>query len=204
MRLDVTADNWFLQGTHVPDIVEVQQSRSWFGGNHLIGSLKNHKTFTNVPIVVLGGEDEVLEVVVLTLGADEFVAWPVSIEILMARFHAIHQRRSPGRTGNQTVVNGPVTVDSSNHVAMRQGETLTLNRPELALLREIIANGEMVTRRSELARVVLGVNADPRDRRIDVHVSTLRKKLGRNRDWLRTIRAVGFAWRDPQKDESPA
>lgn len=192
----VTDAEYVLRGRQ-PDLMLIQQSRSWFGGDHLLGVLREHAFFSNIPVVVVGNADEVMEVVALTLGADEYITWPCSPGILMARLRSIMRLRRTNRTITESVTLGPVSINVDANTVMKEGRTLSLNRAEFELLKQIVSNGETVTRRSELAKAVLGDDADPRDRRIDVHVSTLRKKLGESRNWLRTVRAIGFAWRDP-------
>ncbi|MGB0716614.1 MAG: response regulator transcription factor, partial [Phycisphaerae bacterium] len=150
--IDTASSNSIFDAEYVlrgrkPDLMLIQQSRSWFGGGHLLGVLRDHPLFREVPIVVVGAADEVMEVVALTLGADEYVTWPCSPDILMARLRSIMRLRKPKRASGDAVSLGPVTIDIKACVVLKEGHTLSLNQAEFVLLKNIVSNGGMVTRR---------------------------------------------------------
>ena len=145
-----------------------------------------------VPIIIVTArDDEIDRVTGLEMGADDYVVKPFGFRELAARIRAV-ARRSGGlaaAVGPQRV--GPLEIDRREHRVLLDGEELALTPKEFDLLAMLAADpGAMVTRRDILAEVW-----DPHwygtSRTVDVHIASLRKKLG-HPEWIETSRGVGF------------
>ncbi|MGZ4678334.1 MAG: response regulator transcription factor, partial [Acidimicrobiia bacterium] len=159
------------------------------------------RTRSDVPIIVVTARgDEADRVVGLELGADDYLVKPFGFRELVARIRAVIRRTAP-RTGEEedTRIVGALTIDVRTHRATVDGVELTLTPKEfdlLALLAE--APGALYTRTAILEQVW-----DPHwygpTKTLDVHVASVRKKLGDPR-WIETVRGVGFRLVDPAAD----
>lgn len=140
--------------------------------------------------------DEIDRVAGLELGADDYVVKPFGIRELAARIRAVARRSTTSPAdGIQDI--GPLHIDRRAHRVMLHGEELNLTPKEFDLL-ELLAQdpGAMVSRRDILSEVW-----DPHwygtTRTVDVHIASLRKKLG-HAEWIETSRGVGFRLAVPQ------
>ena len=155
---------------------------------------------STVPIIVVSARgDEADRVVGLELGADDYLVKPFGFRELVARIRAVSRRagdRGPDDLPSEVTTIGALAIDARTHRVVMNDEELSLTPKEfdlLALLAE--APGALFTRSTILERVW-----DPHwygpTKTLDVHVATLRKKLGDPR-WVQTVRGVGFRLADP-------
>ena len=155
---------------------------------------------STVPIIVVSARgDEADRVVGLELGADDYLVKPFGFRELVARIRAVSRRagnRGPEDLPSEVTTIGALAIDARTHRVVMNDEELSLTPKEfdlLALLAE--APGALFTRSTILERVW-----DPHwygpTKTLDVHVATLRKKLGDPR-WVQTVRGVGFRLADP-------
>ncbi len=122
-------------------------------------------------------------------GADDYVVKPFSLQQLMARVRAILRRT--GYSG-QYIVRGPLILDPSSHEIKVDGKPISLTRREFALLEVLVQFPGRAFTRSELLARCWGPNYDGVDRVVDVHLASLRAKLGDKRDLISTVRGVGY------------
>ena len=143
------------------------------------------------PIVMLTARaDEIDEIVGLEVGADAYLAKPVSPRRLLAHVRA--QLRRPSAALQQ----GPLSVDPSRREALLHGEVLSLGDAEFDLLVRLVERAGEVVRREDLLRELRGLDYDGLDRSIDQRISRLRKALGA--DWIKTVRGEGYLLRPPR------
>jgi two-component system, OmpR family, response regulator RegX3 len=145
---------------------------------------------SDVPIIILTARgEEVDRVVGLELGADDYVVKPFGFRELVARIRAVSRRRQPAQRRLQQV--GPLALDrSARRVTVGDGE-VALTPKEFDLLALLMEEpGSVVPRRRILERVWDTAWYGP-SRSLDVHVASLRRKLG-DPGWVETVRGVGF------------
>ena len=148
-----------------------------------------------LPIVVLSASTDVTDkVVLLELGADDYVTKPFSPRELLARVQAaIRRTRKPGAV--EVVAFDDVSVDFARMEITRNGQPVVLTAQEFKLLRFFVENADRVVSREELLNKVLGYQNYPTTRTIDNHVLKLRQKLERdpgNPVHFRTIHGAGY------------
>jgi two-component system, OmpR family, response regulator RegX3 len=157
---------------------------------------------SEVPIVMLTARGtEMDRVVGLELGADDYVVKPFSSAEVIARIRAVLRRTGNGRpapAAPQTI--GDLTVDPGARQASLSGEELDLTRREFDLLARLARDAGNVVTRDELLSSVWDENWYGSTKTLDVHVGTLRRKLGDEADdptYIHTVRGVGFRMAAP-------
>ncbi len=183
-----------------PDLVLLDLNLPDGDGSDVCRALRKS---SEVPIVMLTARGtEMDRVVGLELGADDYVVKPFSSRELISRIRAVLRRArgtTPPPEGAMEV--GQLRLDPASRSVELAGEPLELTRKEFDLLFELMARpGQVVTREDLMARV-WDVNWFGSTKTLDVHVRTLRKKLGddsANPRFIETVRGVGFRLIDPE------
>ena len=146
------------------------------------------------PVLMLTARgDEIDQVVGLEMGADDYVAKPVSPRLLLARIRALLRRGAPVEASR--VECGSLVVDLGARSATIDGEAVDLTSSEFDLLWVLATHAGRPVSREELVRELRGIQYDGVDRSIDVRVSQLRRKLAtdpRHSDRIKTVRGVGY------------
>lgn len=166
--------------------------------------LKRIRTHTDTPVLMLTARgDDVDRIVGLEMGADDYLPKPFNPRELVARLRAI-LRRSGDPPGKSSMVAatirhhvGDVEMETGTRTVLRDGEPVNLTAAEFSLLEILLGRAGHIVTRDELTQTVLGRSLTPYDRSIDVHVSKLRKKLGRengNRDRIKSVRGSGYIY----------
>jgi DNA-binding response OmpR family regulator len=146
---------------------------------------------SEVPIVMLTARDEETDRIVgLEFGADDYVTKPFSPRELVARMRAVLRRSEP-EARRSTLVAGDVVLDRSSHDVIVDGTPIELTAKEFDLLAFLMANAGAVVSRDLLLDRVWGLAYPGGTRTVDVHVASLRRKLGRP-DLIRTLRGAGY------------
>jgi two-component system response regulator CpxR len=170
-----------------------------FNGFELLRQLRHT---SGIPVIMLTARgDEVDRIVGLEMGADDYLPKPFNPRELVARIRAI-QRRGETGLGSRTGVPGKIVADDiaidlgTRTVYQREAE-ITLTAVEFSLLHALVKRIGQVVNREDLAQEVLGRKLEMFDRSIDVHISSLRKKLGHHINGverIKTIRSVGYMY----------
>lgn len=166
--------------------------------------LKQIRARSNVPVLMLTARgDEVDRIVGLEIGADDYLPKPFNPRELVARIRAVLRRAEVAlaRPGNDQDL-GLLSVDDIEmDVGARSvcvdGRGIELTCAEFDLLKMLLQSAGRTVSRKEIARTVLGRHLNPFDRSVDVHISSLRRKLGQpdgEGERIRTIRAVGYLY----------
>jgi len=166
--------------------------------------LRKIRASSSVPVLMLTARgDEVDRIVGLEMGADDYLPKPFNPRELVARLRAIHRRTEerllsrPEENSDGFIAVGDLELDSRTRMVKKDGQTIAVTAVEFSLLQELLrAAGEVVSREL-LSERVLGRNLTMFDRSIDVHVASLRKKLGAEvggLERIKAIRGVGYMY----------
>ena len=187
-----------------PDIVILDLMLPVIDGLDVCRRLRADATTKDVLIVMLTAKaEESDELVGFSLGADDYVAKPFSVKVLIERIKALRRRRAAPEVESDDVVSlQGITVDRVRFRATAEGRVLQLTRSEFKLLDTLIRQPGRVFQRSELIDAALGEDTMVMERTIDVHIRALRAKLGNCADLIETVRGVGYRFRD--QEVSPA
>jgi two-component system response regulator CpxR len=170
--------------------------------------LRRIRAGSKVPVLMLTARgDEVDRIVGLEMGADDYLPKPFNPRELVARIRAIQRRVEPGREREpgsgkaaEKVVVGDVQLDPGARVVLQRGQPIDLTSVEFALLEVLLRVAGQVVTREDLAKEVLGRRLTPYDRSIDVHISSLRRKLGHqagDTERIKTVRGTGYIYALP-------
>ncbi|WP_433558674.1 response regulator transcription factor [Pseudonocardia xinjiangensis] len=149
---------------------------------------------SEVPVIVVSARGEVDDRILgLHSGADDYIVKPYDIGELVARVHAVYRRRrvAPPAGPQDIVMVDDVSVDLHRHSVTVGGTPVNLTRKEFQVLALLASSGGAVCTRSRIVAEVWGRSWAGANRTLDVHVATLRTKLGRP-ELVQTVRGVGY------------
>jgi two-component system response regulator CpxR len=192
-----------LSGEHVLVVLDVL-----LPGHNGFDVLRSIRAESIIPVlIVTARNDEVDRIVGLEIGADDYLQKPFNPRELVARIHAILRRarlqqplQTAARFSRQLLCVGDIELDKKSWVVFRSNQQIELTAVEFQLLEVFLQSAGRVLDRQELVQNVLGRKFSPFDRSIDMHVSKLRSKLGRDVDGnerIKTIRGVGYCYIQP-------
>jgi DNA-binding response OmpR family regulator len=187
--------NWVATGTAAveaaePDIVLLDLGLPDIDGYEVCRRIRAR---SEVPIVFLTARsDEIDRVVGLELGADDYVVKPFGFRELVARIRAVTRRRGPSAKAEPGAVQvGALTLDRRTRRVEMAGEVVELTPKEFDLLAVLAQDPGAVFERQQIMERVWGHPWYGPTKTLDVHVASIRKKLG-DPGWIETVRGVGF------------
>jgi two-component system OmpR family response regulator len=155
-------------------------------GFEVIRELRKHFT---TPVLILTARDSLQDRVVgLDQGADDYLVKPFEIRELQARLRALI-RRSAGHA-KAAIEIGPVSIDTAARTVTRQGESVMLTAREYALVELLAMHRKKLVSRSMIYDHLFDENDDSLSNLVEVHISNVRKKLGK--DFIKTRRGLGY------------
>jgi DNA-binding response OmpR family regulator len=174
----------------VPDLVLLDLGLPDVDGRDVCRRLRER---SEVPIIVITARgDEIDRVLLLELGADDYVVKPFGFRELVARIRAVRRRATRGAEPEADVVGlGSLEIDGRSRRVTVDGAEVALTPKEYDLLAMLAADPGAVRTREDIMDEVWDPHWFGSTKTLDVHVASLRKKLG-HPDWITTIRGVGF------------
>jgi two-component system, OmpR family, response regulator RegX3 len=166
--------------------------------------LRQIRSTSRVPVIMLTARGEEMDRVIgLELGADDYVAKPFSAAELVARIRAVLRRTAaPAPSGRSTLEAGDIRVDLDTREVTKDGGAVQLTLKEFELLRMLMEEAGKVVRRTDLMDQIWDPNWYGSMKTLDVHVSSLRKKIGddpADPRYIKTVRGVGFRFASPEE-----
>lgn len=148
-----------------------------------------HKT-KNIPVLMLSARGEEYDKLLgFDLGIDDYVTKPFSPKELMARIKAILKRFNQI---NKKIIIGDLKIDDDAREVSIKDKTITLTLKEYELLKYLIENKNIAISREQLLTNIWGYDFFGDDRTVDTHIKTLRSKIGDYKDYIVTLRGVGY------------
>ena len=179
----------------IPDLVLLDVMLPEEDGFSVLEKLRADPITAQTPVIMLTAKSsEFDKVTALDSGADDYVTKPFGVMELMARVKALLRRSSP-RTQSmpeRIYEAGALTLSTLSHEVRVNGEVVVLTYKEFELLALLFENRGAVLTRDRILTEVWGYDFDGENRTVDVHVRTLRKKLGDGADVIETVRGVGY------------
>jgi len=176
-----------------PDLVLLDLMLPFMNGLDVLRKLRENRKTAQMPIIIVSAKGEESDVVVgLELGADDYVAKPFNMSVLLARINALLRRSQPTEAISAVVCIGPIEIDTERFSVTVDGESVALTRTEFGILHALATAKGRVLTRNQLIDQAIGNDAVVTDRTIDVHVTALRSKLGDAREFVETVRGIGY------------
>ncbi len=161
-------------------------------GISILKRLKNDERYRDIPIIMASAKGEEYDKVIgLDLGADDYLAKPFGMMEMVSRIKAV-LRRSEVTNKKQELRNGPIYLNNIKHIVTVDGKEIELTLKEYELLLLFMNNIGIVFTREHLLASIWDSNFVGESRTIDVHVGTLRNKLGNCGSCIKTLRGVGY------------
>ncbi|SHI69170.1 response regulator [Parasporobacterium paucivorans] len=161
-------------------------------GISLLKTLRGHESTKEIPVILVTAKSSEMDKVKgLEVGADDYLTKPFGTMELAARVKAL-LRRSEKQEKSDLIQYKEIQIDEDKHEVRVQGEPVNITYKEYELLKYLIINKEIVMSREKLLENVWGYDYEGESRTVDIHVNTLRKKLGKQGEYIKTIRSVGY------------
>ncbi len=189
----------------LPDLIVLDLMLPVKGGLEVCREIRQGARTREIPIIMVTAKaEETDQLVGFATGADDYVTKPYSIKVLVQRIKKeLRRRQLQDEPSSATVFESQgVVIDRHRHRALYQGEELILTPTEFRLLESLLRQAGRAFTRHELMDSAIGEDAVVLERTIDVHVKSLRKKLGEAADLIETVRGVGYRFREPRLVES--
>ena len=161
-------------------------------GLELLKKLKSSSKTKGIPVIMVTAKgSEYDKVVGLDSGADDYVTKPFGMMELVSRIKAV-LRRSGKVEDRMDMETSGVHVDVKKHEVTVDGKEISLTLKEFELLEKLMRNQGIVLTRDQLLTEIWGYDFDGETRTVDVHIRTLRQKLGTKGEIIQTVRGVGY------------
>lgn len=180
----------------VPDFILLDIMLPSMNGIEVLRELKSNKSTRDIPVIVVSAKSEESDQVVgFNLGAEDYVTKPFSVKVLVQKIRVLQRRVTSaddlgGQSGDNLDHKG-VKIDRVRHKAFLAEEEIELTPTEFRLLEILLRNPGRAFSRHQLMTSAIGEGAIVLERTIDVHIKTLRRKLG-NPDLIETVRGLGY------------
>ena len=185
-----------------PDLIVLDIMLPELSGTEVASRLRTNPVTAEIPILMLTAKsDEVDQIVGLTVGADDYVTKPFSVKVLLARIDALLRRSAKPATTARTIALGAIEINPETHEVTVSGELVKFTLTEFRLLAALIQAGGRVLSRTTLMARAMGPGVTVTERPIDVHMTSIRKKLGDLAGVIKTVRGVGY--RATLDDDAP-
>ncbi len=181
----------------LPDLIVLDLMLPGMDGLEVCRHLRAGEQTRTVPILILTAKaEETDQVVGFSMGADDYVTKPFSVKVLLQRIKALQRRVDTGSEAVDAIDHLGVRIDRVRHRASVEGNELNLTPTEFRLLECMLRQPGRAFTRPQLMDAAIGEGAIVLERTIDVHIKTLRRKLGPEHDYIETVRGVGYRFRE--------
>ena len=176
----------------VPELILLDIMLPGEDGFTILRRLRAMSDTASTPVIMITARDTEYDTVIgLDAGADDYIAKPFGMMELVARVKAM-MRRTAAKDLDQAITWGELVVDARKHVVTYAGEPIALTLKEFELLRFLMENRGVAFTREKLLERVWDLGYGGGTRTVDVHIQTLRQKLGAPGGMIETVRGVGY------------
>ena len=187
---------WRAMDAQLPELLLLDIMLPEEDGLSILRKLRAAAPTRKLPVIILTAKNtEYDRVVGLDGGADDFISKPFGMMELLARVRAVLRRAEPsGDAGGVQI--GVLYICPPQHIVRVNGKNVQLTNKEFEILCLLVENRGIVLTRGTLMDKVWGFDCDRENRTLDVHIRTLRAKLGPAGDYIETVRGIGYRMRD--------
>ena len=186
------ADFWQALEKELPQLVLLDIMLPDEDGLEILGKLRANKNTAAIPVIMVTAKTSELDKVKgLDLGADDYITKPFGVMELISRVKAL-LRRTQSAAEETKICHGEIRMDNDKHAVFVGNEPCELTFKEYELLKYLMINAGIVLSRDKIMDQVWGFEYEGESRTVDMHIKTLRQKLGAAGSCIKTIRNVGY------------
>ncbi len=181
-----------------PDLILLDIMLPDEDGVSILKKLKSRPDTENIPVIMMTAKSsEYDKVLGLDSGADDYITKPFGVMELISRVKAVIRRsdRSKGSAGEVLKI-GELVLDEQKHEVYARGQAVSLTFKEFELLAYLMKNRGLVLSRDKILNTIWNYEYEGESRTVDVHIGSLRQKLGTCGDFIKTIRGIGYKIED--------
>ncbi len=176
-----------------PDLILLDIMLPDEDGLSIVTNIRKNVSVKDVPVIMITAKSsEIDKVKGLDAGADDYVTKPFGVMELISRVKALLRRVGSDKKEDKVLTLGTVTLDKEKHSVSVSGNLVELTYKEYELLQLLLANAGIVTTRDIILTKVWGTDFEGESRTLDMHIKTLRQKLGDAGSMIKTVRNVGY------------
>ena len=185
---------WEALKEETPDLVILDVMLPGMDGITLLNKMKESINLSSIPVIMATAKGQEYDRILgLDLGADDYIVKPFSMMEMVSRVKAVLRRSQPQQVSKLLKVGGLV-VNLDEHTVVVDGSRIQLTYKEFELLRLFLSHPGMAYTREQLFSQVWNMEYMGESRTLDMHIRTLRQKLGNYGDRIETVRNVGYRW----------
>ncbi len=178
-------------GTNLPVLIILDIMLPGEDGLNILKKIRQTPNYKYIPVIMVTAKTSEIDAVKgLDMGADDYITKPFGVMELISRIKAVLRRTQTQKVN--TVSLDEITIDEERHIVYINGEQVELTYKEYEILKLLIINKGIVLTRDRLMENIWGYDFEQGNRTVDVHIQSLRKKLGSSGDHIKTIRHVGY------------
>ena len=181
-----------------PDLILLDIMLPDEDGVSILKKLESRPDTENIPVIMMTAKSsEYDKVLGLDSGADDYITKPFGVMELISRVKAVIRRsdRSKGSAGEVLKI-GELVLDEQKHEVYARGQEVSLTFKEFELLSYLMKNRGLVLSRDKILNTIWNYEYEGESRTVDVHIGSLRQKLGTCGDFIKTIRGIGYKIED--------
>jgi len=175
-----------------PELIILDIMMPEMDGLEVLKALRSEKAYKDIPVIMATAKGtEMDKISGLNSGADDYLVKPFGVMEMVARVKAVLRRTAKAESSTDVTV-GNITLKEAEHKVSANGENVELTHKEFEMLRLFIKNPNMVFSRDKLMSEIWGVDYVGETRTVDMHIKTLRHKLGTAGGQIKTVIGVGY------------
>lgn len=180
-----------------PDLAILDVMLPGQNGFDVCRKIKSNPELKSIPIIILTAKADELDTILgLELGADDYITKPFSPKILFSKIKAILRRSKEPEKTPEVLIFGEFVLEVDRYLLRKGERNIPMTLSEFGILKRLFCNRGKVLTRTQLLDDIHNDDTLIVDRNIDVHIASLRKKLGPDFDWIETVRGIGYRFKE--------
>ena len=176
----------------VPELIILDIMMPEMDGLEVLSKLRSEAEYRNIPVIMATAKGtEIDKISGLNSGADDYLVKPFGVMEMVARVNAV-LRRAVKAVSAETINVGDIALKEKEHKVIAGGDKVELTHKEFEMLKLFMKNPNMVFSRDKLMSVIWGLDYIGETRTVDMHIKTLRQKLGKAGGQIKTVIGVGY------------
>ena len=178
--------------TEVPELIILDIMMPEMDGLEVLSKIRSEAAYKDIPVIMATAKGtEMDKIGGLNSGADDYLVKPFGVMEMVARVKAV-LRRTVKEDVSSDITVGKITLKENEHKVISNGEKVELTHKEFAILKLFMQNPNMVFSRDKLMSEIWGMDYIGETRTVDMHIKTLRHKLGESGGQIKTVIGVGY------------